>query len=78
MRPSLNPHSSATTLEDHPIALLQSFDGSSVKEILTSLVDTTTEMPKSSNIENTFMHGLKPCENEIICQQKAKEHPTWL
>ena len=81
MRPSLDPHSSATTLEDHPIALLQSFDGSSVKEILTSLVATTsTDMPKSSNIENMklfsiFLFGHKPRKNEILSQQKAKGHP---
>ena len=62
-------------------SLLQSFDGSSVKEILTSLVATTsTDMPKSSNIENMklfsiFLFGHKPRKNEILSQQKAKGHP---
>ena len=47
-------------------SLLQSFDGSSVKEILTSLVATTTDMPKSSSIENMkllsiFLLGHKSC-----------------
>lgn len=37
-------------------SLLQNFDGSNVKDKLTSLVATTsTEMPKSSKVENTYL-----------------------
>lgn len=54
-------------------SLLQSFDGSNVKEILTSLVATTsTDIPKSSKVENTCT---EPIPSSVLDLRKTIEPP---